>query len=400
VLGLDPEKMIGCWLLVPAAPVLAAAGYLGLLAGIARPRSQDLSAPPRTRFDVIVPAHNEEQGISRTVRSLLSVDYPEQLYRVTVLADNCTDGTAARARRAGANVLSRDDPDHQGKGYALRHAFEWSLDEGFSDAVVVVDADTSVSQTLLRALDAKIQKGAHAAQAEYAVRNPSASWRTRLMALALSTHHRLRNLARERMGVSIGLHGNGMAFTHHLLRQVPYEAFSIVEDLEYGIRLGYAGHRVHYAAGATVYGDMVASEPASRSQRWRWERGRLAMAKRHVLPLLATGLRRRDKVLLDLAMELAVPPLTYVAAAAAAGLLASVGSVLLLRVGWAAVLPWVGATSLISCYVLRGIALSGRGPRAILDLAWAPAYVIWKMRLMARTRARQAAEWIRTERNR
>jgi hypothetical protein len=72
---------------------------------------------------------------------------------------------------------------------------------------------------------------------------------------------------------------------------VPHEAFSIVEDLEYGIRLGQAGERVHYAWEAEALGEMVSGEKASRSQRRRWEGGRMAMMRQYGLPLLAEGLR-------------------------------------------------------------------------------------------------------------
>src|SRR5205823_3666605 len=101
----------------------------------------------------------------------------------------------------------------RGKGYALAHAFEHALDDGFADAVAVVDADTSVSPNLLRAFAGRFDRGAVAAQAEYGVSNPEASWRTRLMVIALSLFHTLRSLARERLGVSAGLRGNGMAFS-------------------------------------------------------------------------------------------------------------------------------------------------------------------------------------------
>ena len=102
-----------------------------------------------------------------------------------------------------------------------------------------------------------------------------------------------------------------MCFTHAVLREVPHEAFSIVEDLEYGIRLGRAGHRVHYAWEAEVLGEMVSGEKASRSQRRRWEGGRWAMTRQFGLPLLARGAcASATRVLLDLAMDLLVPPLS------------------------------------------------------------------------------------------
>ncbi|HEY8211812.1 MAG TPA: glycosyltransferase family 2 protein, partial [Myxococcaceae bacterium] len=305
-------------------PVLATAGYLGFLALMSRRTAPPPAGPPRLKFDIVVPSHNEEPGIGRTVQDLLALKWPRELFRVLVVADNCTDQTADRAREAGATVLVREHKELRGKGYALAYAFEHSAKDAFAaGAVVVVDADTTVSGNLLEAFQARIQAGGGAIQADYAVQNPEASWRTRLIRIALGMFHVLRSQARERLGVSCGLRGNGMCFTHQLLKAVPHDAFSVVEDLEYGIRLGQAGHRVFYAGEAHVYGEMVSTEKASRSQRRRWEDGRKQIVRTHGRPLLKAGLAKRDGLSLDLAMDVLVPPLSTVAGLVTGGLLAS-----------------------------------------------------------------------------
>ncbi len=189
-----------------------------------------------------------------------------------------------------------------------------------------------------------------------------------------------------------------MAFSTALLEEVPHEAFSVVEDVEYGVRLGLAGHRVHYAGEARVYGDMVSSESASRSQRQRWEGGRWALARRHTLPLLRRGLGRGDLVLLDLAADLLVPPLTYVALAVALGVSASVAWLLLGHGVWWSVAPWCAAAFGLAIYVVRGGFLAHAGPRVILDLLWVPVYMVWKVLLALRPSAARKGEWVRTVR--
>src|SRR5258708_38764066 len=90
---------------------LAWTGYLAALALLSWEAEVPASdGSEKTRFDVIVPAHDEELGIAATVESLLAVDYPAELRRVLVVADNCGDATAARARDAGAVGLARTDP--------------------------------------------------------------------------------------------------------------------------------------------------------------------------------------------------------------------------------------------------------------------------------------------------
>src|SRR5688500_9580428 len=75
------------------------------------------------RFRIAIPAHNEEAVIGAVVADLKQLAYRPDLVTITVLADRCTDQTAAKARAAGADVLERaEGPD--GKGALLR----WSLE--------------------------------------------------------------------------------------------------------------------------------------------------------------------------------------------------------------------------------------------------------------------------------
>ncbi|HEY3449722.1 MAG TPA: glycosyltransferase family 2 protein [Myxococcales bacterium] len=384
-------------LTVASLPVLAAAGYLFVLTLASR---RPPSAPPaepgsrRLRFDLVVPAHDEEAGIAQTVRSLLALDWPAEQRRVVVVADNCSDRTAREATRAGAHlVLARSDEELRGKGYALAMAFGRSLSDGFADAVVVVDADTVADRNLLTAFAARLERGALAVQADYGVRNPEDGPRTRLMSLAFTLFHRVRSLGRERLGLSSGLRGNGMCFATSLLREVPYAAFSLVEDVEYGLRLGEAGHRVWYADDARVLGEMVSSARASASQRHRWEEGRRALRERGG-SLLRRALRRGDRVLGDLALDVLVPPLARLAALALAGDTLAGALVLTADASPLVVAPWAASLLFLAVYLARGVQLSGSG--SLKALAFAPAYLVWKLALRRSGQAPQG--WVRTAR--
>jgi len=216
--------------------------------------------------------------------------------------------------------------------------------------------------------------------------------------IAFGTFHVLRSLARERLGLSTGLRGNGMCFTARLLRAVPHRAFSLVEDLEYGIDLGEAGHRVHYAPEAHVYGEMVSLATPARTQRQRWEHGRRKLALLRGPALLVRGLRRRDKLLFDLAMDLLVPPLSSLVIISALGVFAS--SLVSARTAEPsiALMLWIISLLFLAFYVLRGWALSSTGARGLLDLMWAPAYMVWKLTLLFSPSNYKKDEWLRTTR--
>jgi cellulose synthase/poly-beta-1,6-N-acetylglucosamine synthase-like glycosyltransferase len=383
-------------LLLLALPAVLACGYLLLCVLLSSREPPMRRSSRRVKFDVFVPAHNEESVIARTVTNLKRLDWPEDCFRVIVIADNCGDATGRIAAAAGARVYERVDREKRGKGYALAYAFERSAAEAWADAVVVIDADAEASANLLEAFAVRIEGGACAVQAHYGVLNPFASWRTRLITIAKAAFHIVRSRARERLAVSCGIRGNGWCVTHALLRKVPYRAFSLTEDVEYGIELGLAGHRVHYADEAHSDADMVSGEQIAGRQRQRWEHGRFQLIRAKTLLLLRAAVRQRSAVCLDLAVDLLVLPLSYVTLNVAALVMFACFA------AWrqSALQPWVWlsaacAASLV-LYVLRGWQLSGIGARGILDLARAPGFLIWKVLLMLRRR--RSDEWVRTDR--
>src|SRR6478609_3005837 len=383
-------------LIVLGLPLVVAASYLFLATLLSsRPAVPEQSGAPR-RFRFIVPAHNESVGIRETVHSLLAVEYPKASFDVLVVADNCVDDTADQARGAGAIVLERTDAERRGKGYALLLAFSNLPPE--IDAVVVIDADTLVSPNILRAFAARRDSGAVAVQADYAVRNPNAGWRTRLIAIAFGAFHIVRSRARERLGLSCGLRGNGMCFSAELLAEVPHGSFSIVEDVEYGLRLGEAGYRVQFDYEAHVYGEMVSTAAAAGSQRRRWEEGRKDLVRRNGFRLLRAGLRQRNRVLLDLALDLLIPPLSRIAVFSV--LFLSLAGVLSFAAGSVMCSVWLFGACLLAVliYVLRGWSVSGTGFRGLLDLGLAPLYVVWKAGLRLRKASRPTSSWVRTKR--
>jgi 1,2-diacylglycerol 3-beta-glucosyltransferase len=221
-----------------------------------------------------------------------------------------------------------------------------------------------------------------------------ASWRTQLITIAKAAFHIVRSRARERLGLSCGIRGNGWCVTHALLRAVPYRAFSLTEDVEFGIELGLAGRRVAYADEACSNAEMVTSETVAATQRQRWEQGRFQLIRARTGPLVLAALRRRSAVLLDLAIDLIVLPLSYIVMFTLV-LLAGAG----LAAWWAPALSiWLwcglGCTAALVLYVARGWQLSGVGRQGIGALGRVPGFLLWKLTLLGQRRV----GWVRTER--
>ena len=377
--------------------LLAAVAYLlTLLGAAARGRTR---TPPsvarayrRTRFAVLVPAHDEEAGIASTVASLLAQDYPREAYEVVVVADNCSDATAAEATRAGARVLERSDPARPGKGSALA----WALDQaaGEAEAYAFVDADCAAAPNFLAALDARLSAGADAVQAANVVANPDAGTAPALRYAAFALINWVRPLGKTTLGLSAGLLGTGMAVRASVLDQVPWAAFGLAEDHEYHLRLVAAGRRVAFAPETSVRSDMPTTIGGARQQQLRWEGGKWQLVRRWTVPLVVDGLRRRDVVRLHHGLEVLVPTQSILFAGAAA--LAALGA----AARWPAVAAR-GALALAgqATYVLGGLALAGAPASVYRALAAAPALVASKLGVQLRLAlARGPGEWRRTER--
>jgi 1,2-diacylglycerol 3-beta-glucosyltransferase len=373
-------------------------GYLLLLtaaAWLAPRQTAPRNAAPTQRFLVLIPAHNEEQLLPSTLASLRALEYPAELFAVHVVADNCTDQTAAVARAAGAVVHERSDSIQIGKGYAL----QWLLQQVWQtnllhDAIIILDADTVVSPRLLSVLDARIARGERAIQCYYAVRNPEQSWGASLRSVALAALHYLRPLGRSVLGGSTGLKGNGMVFVADLPRRYPWSA-ALTEDIEYHMALIMAGERVTFAPDAVVWAEMPGTLAAAQSQNVRWERGRIEMVRTYVPQLLGAAFKRRSFLLFDAAVEQLIPPFSLVVAASVVCL--PLG--LLLGSVTATVL---GAFILVGqvIYVLSSLLLA-RVPRQIYTaLLYAPLFVFWKVWLYVRVLlGRDKRGWVRTARN-
>ena len=365
------------------------------LAGVLPARRRLRSVATRQRLirkiAVVIPAHDEALNIGASVGSLSRCARPADLdlLATVVIADNCSDETAKLAQAAGARVIERVDETLRGKGFALQYGFDRLCAEWF-DAFLVIDADTIVEPNLLVEVVGLLEGGADGVQTRYGVLNPEASVRTRLMNTALMAVNVLRPRGRERLGLSAGVLGNGFALTSSTLEAVPYDAHSVVEDLEYSLHIVRSGRRIAFADRTTVRGAMPAAGPGVGTQRARWEGGRLRMAVQNV-PRLAREVAGGRLALVEPLLDLLLLPLAFHA---------------ILLVATAAI-PFAPARiyaliafAIVGCHICAAIVIGGGDWRDLAALLAAPAYALWKLKIIVKIFKAASIEtpWVRTER--
>jgi len=358
------------------------------------------------RFLIVIPAHNEEANIGETVRSCRAMRYPPSLFDVLVIADNCTDSTAARARDAGARVLDRCDTIKQSKGHAIEYVIDklvGSGEFGSLDGFVVIDADSTVQPELLEQFCLALERGSDWMQCYDSVGNADQSWRTRLMAYGFSLINGVTPAGQNALGLSAGLRGNGMCISTDGLRRVPWKTHGLTEDLEYSWTVRIAGERIVFIKDAAVYATMLSKggKPLA-NQRRRWEFGRISLQSTMLGPLLSSphlGWLEKAAAVVELTsqptshligMYFALSLLTFYAIP---NMVVHNESLFLLFI----CISHAIATLAILIHALSPFLLCLLPWRFALCIAYIPYYLCWKLCVLAQGRPRG---WIRTTRER
>lgn len=365
-----------------ALPGIATAAYFAVLtvASLAfRERKTD-GPVGRLRFLVVVPAHDESTVIGVTLTALRGAMRDGDL--LVVVADHCTDDTAAIARVAGAIVVERTGDEPQGRAEARQAGLDRARDLEW-DALVTMDADSVVAPDFLDACERALGAGAVALQPRLDItRGRSLVEQASLAAYAVQALTLARG--RDVLRCAVRLRGVGMVVRRDVLAEHTFRA-PASEDLFFSLDLCLAGVRPRHLEAARVHSLMPRDWRTTANQRVRYEAGRLAAAKEFVRPLLAS----RSFAGLEAAWFLLTPPFATAAfSLLVGGALAWLGGATALVVVTAVGLAVLGATVAVALVQARASL------RTWLALVAAPWYVLWKVPVYARAalsvRRRQA----------
>jgi cellulose synthase/poly-beta-1,6-N-acetylglucosamine synthase-like glycosyltransferase len=355
---------------------------------------QAVTRPPAA---VLVPAHNEADGIRATIDSISAQLVPGD--RLVVIADNCTDETAPIARDSGAEVVERNALVHRGKGYALQAGLAHLAAGSPPRFVVIIDADCRLGPGCLDALVAQAADSRRPIQGCYLMTPPAAPRAVDVVsALAVLVKNRVRPLALSRFGFPCLITGSGAAFPWEALAARSFEGGNIVEDMQLAIDLALAGWPATYCDNAVLWAALPDRPTAFVSQRRRWEHGHLRTLVQQV-PRLALGFLRSGRLeLAAMLVDLAVPPLSLVVALNFASLI--VGLVAFgLGAHWISAAISVASLGLLAASVGLAWWRFAREWMPFRFLLGVPVYVLAKLPLYGAFFFRREAAWVRTARS-
>ena len=378
-------------LVVPVAVLLAEV----LLAVLSRRRD---ARPPgiRPRVAVLVPAHDESAVIGSTIRSIAS--QLEDSDTLLVVADNCSDATAAIARAAGAAVITRNDASRRGKGYALDFGVR-HLEAIPPEVLIVIDADCEAAAGSIDRLARECIRLRRPVQALNLMQTPdSPGLQARIAQFAWLVKNQVRPLGLHTVGLPCQLMGTGMAFPWVCIANAALATGSIVEDMKLGIDLARRGTPPQFCPEARVTSVFPALPAGVREQRTRWEHGHLGIILSEAPRLLALSVVRLRPRLLAFALDLCVPPLALLAMLVAAVWAAAAAMCIVAGV-WLPLTVSTAAILMLAMAILLSWVAYGRAVLSLGELAYTLVYSLAKLPLYARFVTSRQKRWVRTRRD-
>lgn len=301
--------LLPIWILVVYQLVLTINGLIYYRKSLRERREILLDLPPLPPVTILIPAHNEEKVIERTVRSMLALEYTPGRLQVMVINDASDDATGQILDRLAAEddrvrVLHRARPEGgTGKSAALNAAMKLVENE----YIAIYDADNCPEPNALKLLIAQflVRPELGAVVGKFRTGNKTRNLLTRFINIeGLGFQGTMQAGRSQLMGIAT------LSGTNYVIRRSVVAALggwdveALTEDQELSVRMYQAGYRVGYVP----YSSSWEQEPETFSvwlkQRTRWARGNnYAFVK-----LLRTFGRSRSKlVALELLYVLSIP---------------------------------------------------------------------------------------------
>lgn len=229
------------------------------------------------RYAVLVAARNEETVIGKLIESISLQDYPAELVKIFVVADNCTDNTATVARNAGAICYERFNDEKRTKGFALQYLVECiAKDYGIEayEGYFIFDADNLLKRDYISRMNDAFDAGEKIVTSYRNTKNFDDNWISASYAIhwlrTIRNEHRARSLFR----LATRIQGTGFLFSNELIKN-GWNYTGLTEDRAFCADAVAQGYKISYNNEAEFYDEQPVDIKTAMRQRIRWAKGHL-----------------------------------------------------------------------------------------------------------------------------
>lgn len=268
------------------------------------------------RYGVVIAARNERTVIPELIRSIQAQNYPRDLVDIFVVADNCTDDTAAVARAAGAIVYERFNTQLVGKGYALDYIFKIihsQYGEDVYDGYFIFDADNLLDENYISEMNKVFDSGYRVLTSYRNSKNYDTNWLTAGSSLWFLREAKYLNNSRMILNTSCAVSGTGFLVSNEIIqRNRGWKYHLLTEDIEFSIDSALQGETIGYCEKAVLYDEQPITFKQSWNQRLRWSKGFYQVMGNYGAKLLKGLFRPECSFLACYDMFMTIAPATFV----------------------------------------------------------------------------------------
>lgn len=214
-----------------------------------------------------IPAHNEEKGIEKTIRSVLAVNYPKDKYQIIIVDDGSTDNTLKIINKFSKekNLKIIHKEKNQGKALALNSA----LEEVGTEFFACLDADSTIDPNALINNLKYFDKKVGAVISIIKVRNPKGVLGfTQLVEYVLNSLYRRVFAINGFLTVTPGVLS---VYRTNLVKKIKgFDKDIITEDFEIALRIIKQGYKIGMSPESFTYTSVPLTLKAFWKQRVRW----------------------------------------------------------------------------------------------------------------------------------
>lgn len=238
-----------------------------------RKKPKEINYEYKPFVTIMIPSHNEQYVIEKTVETVLELDYPN--FEVIVIDDRSEDETgkvikALEAKYEKVIAMIRPKDAFPGKSAVLNDAM--ALAKG--EAILVFDSDARVDKDFLTKLVPALEpKDVGAVQARKIISNAGFNFLTQCQnnEYALDTHFQV---GRDAVKGAVELRGNGELLKRVALEDIGgWNNYTITDDLDMSTRMQIKGWDVRFCPDVKVYEEGITKFLPLLRQRRRWVEG-------------------------------------------------------------------------------------------------------------------------------
>lgn len=266
------------WFMIAYQFVLTVFGYINFLKSLKEKKEIDGMTCDYPSCSILIPAHNEEKVIGRTIEAMLALAYPPDRLKIIVINDGSSDRTREIIQQYAAKdtrVELFDVPKGQG-GKGKSRALNLGIQRVQSEVVAVYDADNTPDKDALRYLVAQLllHKELGAVLGKFRTVNKEVNLLTRFINIETLSFQSMLQAGRWQMHNIATLPGTNFVMWTRLIKGLGgWDEEALTEDSELSIRIYQQGYKIKFIPYAITYEQEPQEWKVFIKQRMRWVRG-------------------------------------------------------------------------------------------------------------------------------